>query len=129
MTGSGPGPLWTVSAERVPIPDSTLFPAGITSATAVFGYYIPGVGDYNQGESALNEQRQVNFVDNLSVTKGGHQMKFGVDYRWLGPFNSPFSYRQFIQFTGMGSAPGGVLSGTAPPKLSRAALVPIRSLL
>ena len=98
----------------VPIPDSTLlFPAGITSATSLFGFYIPGVGNYNQGKSALNEQRQVNFVDNLSVAKAGHQLKFGVDYRWLGPFNSPFSYRQYVQFTGMGSAPGGVLSGTA----------------
>ena len=97
----------------VPISDSTLFPAGLTSATAVFGYYIPGVGNYNQGKSALNEQRQVNFVDNLSVTKGAHQLKFGVDYRWLSPFNSPYSYRQFVQFTGMGSAPGGVLSGLA----------------
>ncbi|PWU01653.1 MAG: TonB-dependent receptor [Terriglobia bacterium] len=96
-----------------PIPDSTLFPAGFTSATAVFGYYIPGAGPYNQGKGTFNEQRQVNVVDNLSVTKSDHQLKFGVDYRWLGPFNSPYSYRQFVQFTGMGSAPGGVLSGIA----------------
>jgi hypothetical protein len=73
----------------VPIPDSVLFPAGFTSATAVFGIEIPGVGEYNQGKTTLNEQRQVNIVDNLSVTRAGHQMKFGVDYRWLGPFNSP----------------------------------------
>src|SRR5262249_51783624 len=37
----------------------------------------------------------------------------GVDYRWLAPFSSPFSYRQFVFFTGMTAAPGGALSGTA----------------
>jgi hypothetical protein len=104
----------------VPIPDSTLFPAGITSATAVFGYYIRGVGDYNQGKSALNEQRQVNFVDNLSVTKAGHQLKFGVDYRWLAPFNSPYTYHEFVQFTGMGSTPGGALSGSVSGAITSA---------
>src|SRR5262249_40576198 len=97
----------------VPLPDSALFPAGITSVTGAFGYIIVGLGTYTVGKTALNEQRQVNFVDNLSVTKAGHQMKFGVDYRWLGPFNSPYSYRQSVQFTGMGSSPGGVLSGIA----------------
>src|SRR5262249_45822412 len=56
---------------------------------------------------------QLNFVDNLSAVKGRHQMKFGVDYRWLAPFSSPFSYRQYAQFTGMSAAPGGALSGTA----------------
>src|SRR5262249_44571058 len=50
---------------------------------------------------------------NLSVTKGGHQMKFGVDYRWLAPFSSPAAYRQFVQFSGMTATPGGALSGTA----------------
>jgi hypothetical protein len=104
----------------VPIPDSTLFPAGITSATAVFGYYIRGVGTYNQGKSALNEQRQVNFVDNLSVTKAGHQLKFGVDYRWLAPFNSPYAYHEFVQFTGMGSTPEGALSGSVAGAITSA---------
>jgi hypothetical protein len=40
-------------------------------------------------------------------------MKFGVDYRWLAPFSSPFSYRQFSQFSGLSATPGGALSGTA----------------
>ena len=48
------------------------------------------------------------------MTKAGHQLKFGVDYRWLAPFTSPFSYRQFVQFSGVtDAAPGGALSGTA----------------
>ena len=53
-----------------------------------------------------SEQRQINVVDNLSVVEAGHQLKFGADYRWLAPFSIPISYRQFVQFTGMGTAPG-----------------------
>jgi len=97
----------------VPLPDSLLFPAGDSSETSLFGFYIPGTGLYNQGKSVATEQRQINLVDNLSVTSGRHQMKFGVDYRWLAPFSSPYVYRQFVQFTGMSTAPGGALSGIA----------------
>src|SRR5262249_43293285 len=61
----------------VPLPDSVLFPSGYSSANGVFFLYIVGAGQYNQGKLGTAEQRQVNFVDNLSVTKGGHQLKFG----------------------------------------------------
>jgi Carboxypeptidase regulatory-like domain/TonB dependent receptor-like, beta-barrel len=97
----------------VPLPDSVLFPSGYSSSNGVFFLYIPGAGQYNQGKLGTDEQRQVNVVDNLSVTAGGHQLKFGVDYRWLAPFSSPFSYRQYVQFSGVTATPGGALSGTA----------------
>jgi hypothetical protein len=97
----------------VPLPDSVLFPAGYSSANGVFSLFIPGAGQYNQGKSGTNEQRQINLVDNLSLTTGGHQLKFGADYRWLAPFSNPYSYRQFVQFSGVTAAPGGALSGTA----------------
>ncbi|HKQ40803.1 MAG TPA: TonB-dependent receptor, partial [Verrucomicrobiae bacterium] len=97
----------------VPPPDSILFPAGASSASSLFGLFIPGVGQYNQGKQGTSEQRQLNFIDNLSLTTGRHQLKFGVDYRWLAPFSSPFSYRQFVFFTGVAATPGGALSGTA----------------
>ncbi len=84
----------------VPLPDSALFPAGYSSANGVFSVFIPGAGQYNQGKSGTNEQRQVNLIDNLSVTTGSHQLKFGVDYRWLAPFSSPFSYRQYFAILG-----------------------------
>jgi len=96
-----------------PLPDSALFPPGYSSANSAFLFLINGAGEYAQGKFGTNEQRQLNLVDNLSVTKGGHQLKFGVDYRWLAPFSSPFSYRQFVQFSGLTAAPGGALSGTA----------------
>jgi hypothetical protein len=97
----------------VPISDSILFPSGYSSNNAVFGFFIQSAGQYNQGKSAISEQRQVNLIDNLSVITGGHLLKFGVDYRWLAPFSSPFSYRQFVQFSGVTATPGGALSGTS----------------
>ena len=97
----------------VPIPDSTLFPMGHSSADGFFNFYIPAIGEYIQGNQGTNEQRQINVIDNLSVTKAAHQLKFGVDYRWLAPFESPYSYRQFVQFSGLSAAPGGALSGLA----------------
>lgn len=97
----------------IPPADSILFPAGITSANGTFLFIVLGVGEYVQGKQGTSEQRQVNLIDNLSVTKGSHQMKFGVDYRWLAPFSSPAAYHQFVAFSGVSSTPGGALSGTA----------------
>jgi hypothetical protein len=97
----------------VPLPDSLLFPTGSSSTNGLFQLAIAGAGEYTQGKQGTTEQRQVNLVDNLSVTKAGHQLKFGVDYRWLAPFTSPFSYSQFVQFSGVTVTPGGALSGTA----------------
>ena len=96
-----------------PLPDSLLFPSGITSANGTFLFIILGVGQYVQGKQGTDEQRQVNLIDNLSVTKGSHQLKFGVDYRWLAPFSSPAAYHQFAAFSGVSTTPGGALSGTA----------------
>ena len=97
----------------VPVADSVLFPPGDSSANGVFLLYLLGAGEYVQGNYGTNEQRQVNLVDNLSIAKAGHQMKFGVDYRWLAPFTVPYSYRQFVEFTSLGASPGGALSGLA----------------
>jgi len=97
----------------VPLPDSLLFPAGNSSANSLFQLLIVGTGEFAKGKYGTDEQRQVNLVDNLSVTAGGHQLKFGVDYRWLSPFSNPFTYAQFAEFSGI-AGPGGVLSGTSP---------------
>ena len=96
----------------VPVTDSMLFPEPFTSSDSLFLLVIAGAGEYAQGKQGVNEQRQINLLDNLSVTTGSHQLKFGVDYRWLAPFTSPFSYRHFFFFSGATTAPGGALSGT-----------------
>jgi hypothetical protein len=81
-----------------------MFPPGYSSANSLFEFYLLGPGEYTQGKRGPDEQRQVNFIDNLSVIKAGHQLKFGVDYRWLAPFTSPFSYSQFVLFSGVNAA-------------------------
>ena len=97
----------------VPLPDSILFPPGFSSADSAFLLLISGAGEYGQGKAGTDEQRQINVVDNVSLIHRGHQLKFGVDYRRLAPFSSPFSYRVFVQFSGVTTSPGGALSGTA----------------
>jgi outer membrane receptor protein involved in Fe transport len=97
----------------VPLPASDLFPPGYSSSNGIFQFVVAGAGEYVQGKQGTDEQRQVNIVDDVSIIKAGHQLKFGVDYRWLAPFTSPFSYGIFAQFSGVTAAPGGALSGTA----------------
>jgi hypothetical protein len=97
----------------VPLPDSALFPSAYSSATAQFQLFIIGAGEYAQGKATTDEQRQINVIDNFSVVKASHQLKFGVDYRWLSPFSSPAAYGQFAEFVGMSTTPGGALSGTS----------------
>ena len=96
-----------------PLPDSLLFPPGFSSTDSAFLFLINGAGEYGEGKGGTDEQRQVNLIDNLSLTEGAHQLKFGADYRWLAPFSSPFTYRGFVQFSGVTAAPGGALSGKA----------------
>jgi Carboxypeptidase regulatory-like domain/TonB-dependent Receptor Plug Domain/TonB dependent receptor len=101
----------------VPPPDSLVFPSGYSSANGSFALNINGAGVYTQGKNATDEQRQVNMIDNLSWSKDNHQLKFGVDYRWLSPFTSPYAYRQQAQFSGVTCpaappCPGYALSGT-----------------
>jgi len=105
----------------VPPPNSLLFPTGFSPRSSGFLLLIIGAGEYGEGKAATDEQRQINLIDNLSVIKGSHQLKFGVDYRWLSPFSSPFAYRQFAAFSGVTSCStqpcteksGYALSGTA----------------
>lgn len=65
-------------------------------ASAVFGPYSPATaqtiweytdstGGVREGIFTANVQRQLNFVDNFSLTEGTHQLKFGFDWRHLTP--------------------------------------------
>jgi Carboxypeptidase regulatory-like domain/TonB dependent receptor len=97
----------------MPLPDSVLFPTGFSSTNSVFQFIISGTGEFATGKYSTDEQRQINLVDNLSVTTGRHQLKFGADYRWLAPFSNPFAYLQLAIFSGMTTSPGEALSGAA----------------
>src|SRR6266481_5620709 len=101
-----------------PLPDSLVFPSGSSSANGSFALNINGAGVYTQGKNATDEQRQVNLIDNVSWSKNNHQLRFGVDYRWLSPFTTPYAYRQQAQFSGVTCpttppCPGYAESGTS----------------
>ena len=67
------------------------------------------------GKAPDSLQRQINIVNGLSLLKGNHQLKFGIDYRRLSPiFNAP-QYTQTDVFNGIGNpaspVAGSLLSG------------------
>ena len=71
------------------------FATGFSFANATV-YSIPAFGGTSMNEEvgpyAVNYQRQYNAVDTLSVQKGAHGLKFGVDYRTLMPSYGQVEY-------------------------------------
>jgi hypothetical protein len=109
VKGSGFREL-TDFAGAIPIPDSSIFPPFVDLNNARLFFQIIGGSSFFAGELGGNQQRQINLVDNLSFAVGAHQMKFGVDYRWLSPDNSFPEYRQRATFNGL-FGPTGALGG------------------
>src|SRR5215469_4259448 len=106
-----------------PIADSALFPFGYSQTTSEFQLFIAGAGEFALGKQATVEQRQINLIDNVSLVKGSHQFKFGLDYRWLSPFSSPFVYDQFVDFSGVTACPTQPCTETPGYALSDTAYV------
>ncbi|MBV8570175.1 MAG: TonB-dependent receptor [Acidobacteriaceae bacterium] len=75
----------------VPPPLSALYPPAYSTSDQ-FVFVPPTGGEVRTGYLAANVQQQWNLVDTFSVTTGGHQLKFGLDFRRLnltsGLFNS-----------------------------------------
>jgi len=55
------------------------------------------------GTDELFRNRQISVVDNLTWTRGAHQLKFGVDYRWLSPVIAPAGFVDNAQFANITS--------------------------
>jgi hypothetical protein len=90
-----------------PLSDGLLFPPTFSSRNGLFRFSLGtffGSPTFVAGKNATGEQRQINLLDNLSVAIGTHQLKFGMDYRWLAPFNSPLAYSQQALFSGVSAA-------------------------
>lgn len=100
------------------LPFSLLFPP-TTPLDAGIQFLSGGGTNTNLvvGKNVDNVQRQVNLVDNLSLVRGSHQLKFGVDYRRLTPIYDSIRYSQSVVYEGVtgatGPSPGTVLSGIA----------------
>lgn len=84
-------------------------PSGITSDRALFFLDIFSLtgGGILQGIGVHNDQRQLNIVNSVSWQVGGHQLKFGADYRRLWPTTDPGSYTQQAYFSDVPSAAAG----------------------
>jgi outer membrane receptor protein involved in Fe transport len=89
-----------------------LFPPYVNVNDAFGGFFIPsGINSsYYLGKNVSNAQRQYNIVDSLSFITGGHQFKFGIDWRRIGTYNGARSYDQFAYFTTPQAAAFGLAS-------------------
>jgi len=83
------------------------FPSTFTSRNSLFWFQIFPVQIYNVGKEGRNIQRQINIVDNVSLQKGSHGIKFGFDYRRLSPKGDLPDYRQVATFFDVPSAENG----------------------
>lgn len=90
----------------VPVPAAQLFPAAISVPGAspvsidnsrIFFILTPGT-QWRTGLETRNAARQYNFVDTVSISKGSHQMKIGVDFRRLTPVQARAFYQQNYTF-------------------------------
>jgi hypothetical protein len=85
----------------VPLTDSEVFPAGITSATGSFNLNVLGFAGYSFGGHSDNTQQQVNVVDSLSKVRGKHSLKTGLDFREIlqTTYRNPYSLS--VSFNGV----------------------------
>jgi hypothetical protein len=99
-----------VPLETVP------FPSPFTAQNANLSFQVLGLGsDHSNlltGANAHNQQRQLNILDNVSLQKGSHSLKFGVDYRRLSPRVDTAAYSQANLFLDIPSAETGALYGS-----------------
>jgi hypothetical protein len=87
------------SGGAVPPPDSLLFPAPFASPhSSLFLFQLQTGPNFRVGRFADNLQRQGNLVSNTSILQGTHEVRFGVDYRYLAPLHGPYAYRQQVRF-------------------------------
>jgi hypothetical protein len=87
---------------------SVAFPAPYTLQNSEFGLQFLSLltshSDLVAGKIQRNVQRQLNFIDSVSVQKTSHSLKFGVDFRRLSSFFDPQLYGQFVLFADVPSA-------------------------
>lgn len=104
FSSGGTSSLSDYGGAVVPTPEQ-MVPAseGVTlPKTWAYEFLILGMGAFDTGVGQVaNIQRQLNFVDNFSWTKGAHHLRFGVDYRQMTPRTNPPEYLQIPVFCGV----------------------------
>ena len=92
-------------------PASIPFPNDFSSQNAFFQFAVFSLRNnrLTTGKNVKNLQRQINIVDGLTVRKGTHDLKFGVDFRRLSPSYDPSIYSQQAIFRNVAGAENGTL--------------------
>jgi hypothetical protein len=94
---------------------SAPFPTGFTNQNAQFGFTIYSLAttgvQFSVGNSGHNVQRQFNVLDQVSLQRGSHGIKLGIDFRRLTPLTNPYRYLQSAFFLDVPSAENGQLTG------------------
>lgn len=91
-------------------PDPKLFIGSLSSADSGGQFGTFDTAFYTFGPAGRNRTRQMNFADDLSFTKGRHQIKFGGDYRGIfldadsAPFRDIFFSSSVSAFLSTGTA-------------------------
>jgi hypothetical protein len=88
----------------VPLDDATIFP---TFTSRQYSSYSLGFGSnasFSVGKDASNFQNQMNLVDNLTLARGSHQLRFGFDYRRLTPTYGQRKYKEIAAFNSVADA-------------------------
>ncbi len=82
----------------VPPSPQLLLGASLAGSDNLGSVLLIGTGGsalYFIGPSGRNKTTQLNFVDDVSLTTGGHQLKFGVDYRGIYLDHHPYEHELF----------------------------------
>jgi hypothetical protein len=88
------------------------FPSPFTAHNGSFEFTVFSLGNNDNllaGALAHNLQRQINILDSVSLQKGPHGLKFGIDYRRLSPRLAPAAYIQNPVFLDVPSAETGTI--------------------
>jgi Carboxypeptidase regulatory-like domain/TonB dependent receptor len=94
----------------VPPPDSAMYPEGYSNKSSQFLFLPPGLeNEVRSGAMDANVQKQLNFIDNFSLTARAHQIKFGADFRHLSPATNSDSYELLIEADSYDSLQSGTL--------------------
>jgi hypothetical protein len=90
-------------------PGSLMFPEPFASRRSSRFIFTVDEGGlrFVVGRSADHRQRQINLVDNISILRKTHTLKFGADFRYLFPVFGPQDYGLQIRFLTLDQAVNG----------------------
>jgi Carboxypeptidase regulatory-like domain/TonB dependent receptor len=95
----------------VPPPASAMFAPGHSSATDQFVLELPDIAEeVRSGKLVNNEEQQLEFADDFSISERTHQLKFGADLRQLTPVSAPPDYSALVTANDYSALQAGIAS-------------------